>query len=120
MSTRVLQLALAVIVAVFAGVSLAGLALSAETPVYLQVTGVVSGFLALAAVWLLLRANRLAVAMLLVAAAIYFFSMVIPGFSRHGTQVFSALMPAFYVSVAIRLAFAALAHYVLSRLAVRA
>lgn len=120
MSRRVPQLVLVLAIAAFALVSLAGSVFAEGTPVHLQLTAAASGALMLVAGWLILRANRTAVPLLVLAAAVYFLSMVVPAYSRHGTQLFAQLIPAFYLSMVIRLGFALLAHFLLNRVAVRA
>jgi hypothetical protein len=46
-----------------------------------------------------------------VSAAVYLFVQLLPGFQRHGIGIFSVLMGAFYVSVAVRIGLAVVAYY---------
>jgi hypothetical protein len=68
------------------------------------------GLLAAAGGWLVFRGRRIGVALLWLAAAIYTLVNLVPALQRHGAHAFSALMSAFYVSVALRVALAAAAH----------
>ena len=115
MSPRSIRFALGFIAAAFALVSLVGLVLSPDTPLHLQVSVVLSGSLMLVAGWFLLRANQVAVFLLAAAALVYFLSIVVPAYSRHGTELFTQLIPAFYWSLTIRVSLIAFSYYALRR-----
>jgi Na+-translocating ferredoxin:NAD+ oxidoreductase RnfE subunit len=89
------------------------------TPLYLQVSVVLSSSLMLVAAWLIIRENRIAALLLLLSVIVYFLSMVVPAFSRHGWQLFSQFIPAFYWSLAMRLSLTLLAYHLLHRASLR-
>lgn len=119
MAYRIPQIVLALTIVTFATVSLAGVVFIEGTAVYLQVSATVSSLLMFAASWFVSRASRVAVLLLLVAAVVYFLSMVVPAYSRHGMQAFAQLIPAFYLSLLVRVGFALCAHFLLNRVAAR-
>jgi hypothetical protein len=71
------------------------------------------GLLTVAGGWLVFRRRRIGVALLWLAAAIYTLVSLVPALQAHGADAFSALMSAFYVTVALRVALAAAAHVLL-------
>jgi hypothetical protein len=120
MSPHAQRNALALVLGAFALVTLVGIMLSRDLETYFQLGAIAVGLLMLAGSCLVHLGNRFAVALLLLSAGAYFLLMVIPGTFKHGIHVFETLMPAFYFSVATRLALAGLAFHVLTRSCARA
>jgi hypothetical protein len=73
---------------------------------FLKATASLNGGLLFIAGWLLIRERRSAVALLWLSVAVYIFSIIYPGFMRHGANVFGVLMATFYWSVVVRIALA--------------
>jgi uncharacterized membrane protein len=95
----------------FGLVSVLGAFLFDDLTVFYRLWGASLGLLQVIAGWFVFRERHLGVALLWVAAVLYTSVNLVPAFQRHGMEAFSVLMSAFYVSVAIRVAFATFAHW---------
>lgn len=82
------------------------------TPLF-RVASFVVGALLVVGAYLLVIERRVGVALLWLSATLYALLMLVPAFERHGLAAFTALMGAFYLSMAIRLGLAVAAHMVM-------
>jgi len=109
--------ALSVATVLLAGPTIAGAVLLEDLLPLLRAAAFASGALVLVAAWLLFRFNRVALLVLWLSLAIYVASIFGPALVRHGSEVFASLIPAFYWSVAARLALVLAAHWALKPVA---
>jgi hypothetical protein len=99
--------------AIFGLVGVVGAFAVEGTPVLHATTAVVGGLLLIAGAWLMYRRRVTGVALVWASALVYALVQLVPAISRHGLGAFSVLMGTFYVSVAIRVAFALAGHVLL-------
>lgn len=78
-----------------------------------RAAGLAVGVLLLVGGVLLFWKRASGVALLWVSAGVYALVVLVPAFQRHGSGAFSSLMGAFYVSLALRVAMAGVAHMAL-------
>lgn len=114
--TRLTLLAVASVAALYGLLSVAGAIFVAEVAPFFRGASFAIGSLLVLGAALLMCKPRWGVALLWVSAATYAAVMLLPAFYRHGIEAFSALMGAFYYSLAMRLMLAAIAHLLVARL----
>lgn len=107
--------ALAFIAVVLGVPSVLGVVFLEDVTPLLRATTFAAGTLLLVAAWLLFQFRRSAVSVLWLSLAIYAASILYPAFQRHGQEVLSALVPAFYWSMLVRVALVIGAHTVLKQ-----
>jgi peptidoglycan/LPS O-acetylase OafA/YrhL len=113
-----------VIVAILAAghgaVAVGGALFMEDVTLMLRLSSFLSGAFLLVGAGLLLRQWRWSVLLLWLSAMVYFLSIVLPAFARHGSGAFSVLMNAFYWSVGFRVFLAIAAHLALKHAAAMA
>jgi hypothetical protein len=95
--------------------SVAGAVFFEDVTPLLRTSTFAAGTLLLLAGWLLFQFKRSALPVLWLSLVIYLASIFYPTFQRHGPEVLSALLPAFYWSMLVRLALVIGAHLVLKQ-----
>ena len=109
--------ALALVTLLFAIPSVLGAVWLEDVTPMLRGASLVTGVLLLVAAWLLFNLKRAALSLLWLSLAMYVGAIFVPALLRHGNEVFSSLIPAFYWSVGIRLSLALASHWALRSVA---
>jgi hypothetical protein len=104
---------------VFGLITIAGALWLDDTSSFLRATSATAGALLVLAAWQLWLKKSSAVAILWLSVAVYFASIFIPALARHGAEVFSALIPAFYWSLSVRVVLSVLAYFVVTSAAAK-
>jgi len=110
---------LASVALVFGLITIAGALWLDGTSLFLRATSATAGALLVLAAWQLWLEKSSAVAILWLSAAVYFASIFIPALARHGAEAFSALNPAFYWSLFVRVVLPVLAYFVVASAAAK-
>ncbi len=109
--------ALALVALLFALPSVLGAVWLEDVTPMLRAASLVTGALLLVAAWLLFNLKRTALPLLWLSLAIYIATIFVPALLRHGNEVFMSLIPAFYLSVGIRLFLVLASHWALRSVA---
>jgi hypothetical protein len=113
--SRATLLLVAVIAAGYGLASLVGGLFVEGVTASFRITSFVVGFLLVAGAGLLVFERMSGAVLLWLSASTYALVMLVPALQRHGSGAFSALMGAFYLSLAIRVVLAAFAHVLVRR-----